>query len=341
MKIKTLMDFLNREEIDSRVAQAGGHDADFNTPHREKVVYIENARLETAGEQAASKELIKNGTQWADQSMGDILVSHGKLKPGDINRIVDHQRKKGLYFGEAGVELGLVTQDDILKALSAQFGYSYGHDDSASQDMVMASAPFGDAAEEFRSIRAHLLAEWLAPNQKTLAIVGPGTSEGRSYFAANIALAFSQLGRSTLLIDADLRAPRQQEIFGMVSRVGLSTLLAGRMKSEELDMLPDRLSAFPYLSVLGSGPVPPNPSELLANERFSSILRKLEKYFDVIIIDSPTAAYSADVLSIAAVAGSALLVARRGYSRIDESKSLLKTLNKAKARVVGAVMNTF
>jgi chain length determinant protein tyrosine kinase EpsG len=273
--------------------------------------------------------------------MGDILVSQGKLSASDVNRIVDHQREKGLYFGEAAIELDLVKEDDILRALSSQFGYSYGHDEPSSKDMVMASAPFGDVAEEFRSIRARLLSEWLSPSQKTLAIISPGANEGRSYFAANIALAFSQLGRSTLLIDADLRSPRQHEIFAVASRVGLSTLLAGRVRLDELDMLPDKITAFPYLSVLGSGPVPPNPSELLGSDRFSLILRKLEKYFDVIVIDSPSAVYQADTTSIASVAGSALLVVRRGCSRIEDAKSLMTVVGKAKAKVVGAVLNQF
>jgi receptor protein-tyrosine kinase len=341
MKIKTLMDFLNKDGTESRDLVENRSDTEVHTPDSEKIVYIDNARLETASEQSAGKDLLNNDTRWADQAMGDILVSQGKLNAESVNRIIDYQREKGLYFGEAAVELDLVKQDDILKALSSQFGYSYGQNDNASKDMVMASDPFSEVAEEFRSIRAHLLSDWLTPERKVLAIVSPGNQEGRSYFAANIALAFSQLGKSTLLIDADLRLPRQHEIFAVASRVGLSMLLAGRVRMEELDVLPDRVPAFPYLSVLGCGPVPPNPSELLGGHRFPTILRKLEQFFDVIIIDAPPGIYRSDVSSIAAVAGSALLVARRGYSRMGDTKSLMAVLNKAKATVVGSVLNQF
>lgn len=345
MKIKNLMDYLNSANESSDTREAGASDVGYHrSSSEEKVIYIDNPSLETVSEQAESKELLSGGTQWADQSMGELLVAQGKLKGADVDKIIDHQREKGLYFGEAAVDLELVTQDDILRALSSQFGYTYGQGDeeeASSEEKVMASAPFGELAEEFRSIRGQLLNNWLTPNQKTLAIVSPGSKEGRSYVAANLAMAFSQTGRSTLLIDANLRAPRQHEIFEIKSRVGLSMLLAGRVRVEDLDMLPDSISTFQHLSVLNCGAVPPNPSELIGNRIFISILRELRKYFDVIIIDSPPATYKADVMSIASVAGSALLVARSGYSKMDDTKSLVSILGQANTNIVGAVLNQY
>jgi len=342
MRIKKLMDLLNKGEAPS---DGGTESSEFTSSvsdlENEKVIYIDNARVETVSESDARHELLGSGTICSDQSMGDILVSRGKLNDADINRIVEYQREEGVYFGEAAIALKLVEHDDILKALSSQFGYSYGHDQNYSRDMVMAQSPFSEVAEEFRSIRAKLLNDWLSPSQKALAIISPGAQEGRSYFAANIALAFSQLGKSTLLIDADLRSPRQHEIFNINSRVGFSTLLAGRIKIKELDMLPDKVSAFPSLSVLCCGSVPPNPSELLFGGRFPSILRELKKYFEVIIIDSPAAVYRADVISILAVADSALLVARSGHTKMDDTKALKSIISDAKAEMVGAVLNQF
>ena len=343
MKIKTLMDFLNKDSAESGNAQhAGRNNPDFGSSNEEKVIYIENSRLEAASEQLEGKELLDGGTHWSDQSMGELLVGQGKLNSADVDRVIDHQRDKGMYFGEAAVDLKLVNQDDILHALSTQFGYTYGKEDIApSKEMVMASAPFGEQAEEFRSIRGQLFNNWLAPDKKTLAVVSPGEKEGRSYVAANMALAFSQLGRSTLLIDADLRAPRQHEIFSCTSRIGLSMLLAGRVRMEDLDVLPSEVPAFEHLSVLGCGAVPPNPAELLSNGRISLILRELKKYFDVIIIDTPSASYQADVIPIASIAGSALLVARSGYSKMEDMKSLVSMLGQAKTKVVGVILNQF
>jgi Mrp family chromosome partitioning ATPase len=138
-----------------------------------------------------------------------------------------------------------------------------------------------------------------------------------------------------------MRAPRQQEIFNFTSRFGLSMLLAGRVGLADLDILPNRVSAFQNLSVLGCGPVPPNPSELLSNGRLPSILRELKKYFDVIIIDAPPASYQADVVAIGSIAGSALLVARSGYSRMEDTRSLISILDQAQAKVVGAILNQY
>jgi len=334
------MDFLNKEPSESRSEQDTPSGNVGAKSHEDKIVYIENARLETAREQAERKELLASGTQWADQSMGAILIELGKLGREDVDRIIDYQREKGLYFGEAAVELKLVDQEDILQALSTQFGYTYDRDEEIlSKEMVMAYSPFGEQAEEFRAIRSQLLNSWLGAEQNTLAIVSPGNKEGRSYVAANLALAFSQLGRPTLLIDADMRAPQQHNNFSFTRRVGLSMLLAGRVRIDDLDVLPDQISSFQHLSVLACGAVPPNPTELLSKSTFSLILRELKKYFDVIIIDTPPATYQADVISIASIAGSALLVARSGCTKMEDTKKLISILSQAKAKVVGAVLN--
>ena len=336
------MDFLNKDASRGGEETTGpAADPEAAAVENENIVYIDNARVETASEQAAAGELLDKGAGWSAQNIGEILVSLGKLNRDDLNRIADYQHENGVYFGEAAIALQLVDHQDILKALSVQFGYSYGQEQNLGKEMVMARTPFSEIAEEFRSIRAQLLKTWLSRGRKTLAIVSPGAGEGRSYFAANMALAFSQLGKSTLLIDADLRAPRQHEIFNISSRIGLSMLLAGRVRLEELDMLPDEVPGFPHLSVLSCGAVPPNPAELLSCDRFPSILHEVEKYFDVIIIDSPSASYRSDILSIASVAGSALVITRSGYSNMEDTKALVENINQAGAEIVGAVLNQF
>ena len=119
-------------------------------------------------------------------------------------------------------------------------------------------------------------------------------------------------------------------------------LLAGRIRIEDLDVLPDQISNFEHLSVLGCGAVPPNPAELLSKRTLPLILRELKKFYDVIIIDTPSAtSYQSDIISIASVAGSALLVARRGHSKMEEAKTLMSTLSQANAKVVGAVLNQY
>jgi chain length determinant protein tyrosine kinase EpsG len=319
-----------------------GHiDKDLSGPEN-VVAYMEQVR-KVAGEKASvDKALLKAGTQWADRRLGEILVDNGKLDNNDIERIVKHQHKMNLYFGEAAIQLKLVEPDDILHALSIQFGYPCVKDGEVfSRELVMAHSPFGEQAETFRTIRSQILTRSMEAEQKTLAIVSPENQEGRSYIAANLSVAFSQLGHSTLLIDADMRSPRQHIIFNFTRRIGLSSMLTGRITAEDLESLPDSVPPFDNLSVLGCGAVPPNPAELLGRGTLPLMLKELVKYFDFIIIDTPPAKYQADVVSIASAAGNALLIAKRNYSKMAALKDLKSTLSQAGISVVGSVLDQF
>src|SRR6185503_6302746 len=121
--------------------------------------------------------------------------------------------------------------------------------------------------------------------RRTLAITSPGAREGRSFIAANLAVVFAQLGQRTLLIDADFRAPRQQAIFNISDRFGLSSVLSGR--ADLSAAVP--VSGLTGLSVLPAGPLPPNPLELLSRPSFAALLGKAQAEYDVILIDTPPA----------------------------------------------------
>lgn len=338
MKIKNLMDQLNKEHEENSPQAGNG----VETEQDENVVYIENNRIEMGGDSTQSKALMTTTTQWADRTMGNILMDLGKITADDVERIIDHQRGKGLYFGEAAIDLDLISKKDVLQVLSSQFGYSYNPDEEPlSQELILASSPFIEQAEEFRTIRGQLVSNWLSTEKKTLAVVSPGDQEGKSYVAANLALAFSQLGRSTLLVDANLRKPRQHELFDFSGRLGLSMLLAGRVKLDELSALPNQINSMTNLSVLGAGAIPPNPAELLSRGVFPRILMELRKYFDVIIIDTPSAEFQGDIIPIVSAAQNALLVAHGGNSRLDSAMKLKAMLKKADVELVGAVLNQF
>lgn len=336
MKIKNLMDQLNREagrKLDQR---------ELAPDNEENIVYIENTRVELEKESLQGTALMATNTQWADRTIGKILVDMGRLSPDDVDIVINHQREKGLYFGEAAIDLKLIDREDVLQVLSSQFGYSYNpNSERMSQDLILATSPFIDQAEEFRSIRGQLVSNWLSSDKKTLAIVSPAEQEGKSFVAANLALAFSQLGYSTLLVDANLRSPRLHALFDFSGRLGLSMLLAGRVKFNELGELPNQINSISNLSVLGAGAIPPNPAELLGRGVFPRILNELKKYFDVIIIDTPSAEYRGDIIPIVSAAKNALLVARGGNTRLDIALDLKALLKKSGVEVVGGVLNQF
>jgi chain length determinant protein tyrosine kinase EpsG len=168
-----------------------------------------------------------------------------------------------------------------------------------------------------------------------LAVVSPGSGEGRSYVAANLAVAFAQLGERTLLIDADLRAPRQHRIFNIPDRIGLSAVLSGRADCSAVVAIPQ----FGTLSLLPAGACPPNPQELLLRPALAALLGDLSSEFDVILFDSPPASLYADAQSLAFRAGSAIVVTRKDHTSIADAASTIRALKDTGTRVVGTVFN--
>ncbi|HEX9473669.1 MAG TPA: polysaccharide biosynthesis tyrosine autokinase, partial [Steroidobacteraceae bacterium] len=172
---------------------------------------------------------------------------------------------------------------------------------------------------------------------RVLAIVSPGSGEGRSYVTANLAALFSQLGERTLLIDADLRAPRQHQIFDVPDRFGLSAVLSGRADAGAVVPIPK----FGPLSLLPAGACPPNPQELLSRHVLADLLQELRTEFDVILIDTPPAKPYADAQSVAFQAGSVMVLARKDRTRLADTTGVIRELNNTGARIVGTVLNAF
>lgn len=276
-----------------------------------------------------------------ERPIGAILVESGRLRPEDAERIVRLQRERGLRFGEAARELHLASDEDVAFALAHQFDYAYvARGDSVIADSVVAAyRPYSNEVEALRGLRTQLMLRWFreSTNRRRLAVVSPAEGDGRSWVAANLAVVFSQLGERTLLIDADLRRPVQHRLFGIGNAAGLSTLLAGRSGGEAIR----RIDGLVSLSLLPSGPQPPNPQELLSRAPFITLLDRLGAQFDVIIIDTPAAAEGADAELIAARAGAAFMLARQNASSTRELAGFGERLAGAGVPLVGAVLNAY
>jgi len=275
------------------------------------------------------------------RSIGAVLVDAGRLKIESAEQILRLQREKNLRFGDAAIQLGLLTQADIDYALSRQFDFPYllrGQSD-VSEEVLAAYAPHTPQVEALRALRSQLMLRWFDahPANNALAIVSAERSEGRSFIAANLAVVFSQLGERTLLIDADMRNPCQHRLFGIDNRSGLSAVLAGRAGPETVQRIP----ALRNLSVLPAGAVPPNPQELLARPLFPHLLEQLAPQLDVILLDTPAAAETADAQTITIRSGAALMVARKNSARSWRVQGVSDRVVQAKATIVGAVLNDF
>jgi capsular exopolysaccharide synthesis family protein len=166
-------------------------------------------------------------------------------------------------------------------------------------------------------------------------VVGASRGEGRSFLAANLAVVFSQQGARTLLVDADLRNPRQHELFKVSDRFGLSSLLARRCDENAIH----RIRGLPGLAVLPAGATPPNPLELLTRPEFATMLANLTNDYGVIIIDTPAATLGADFQGIAAAAEGVLLVAHRNVTRAAAARTVAESLTATATTVAGVVLN--
>jgi len=184
-----------------------------------------------------------------------------------------------------------------------------------------------------------LLIRWAndGVRHRILAIVSPGPGEGRSYVAANLAVAFAQLGERTLLIDADMRKPRQHRIFDVTDRFGLSAVLSGRADRRAVVPVPE----FGRLSLLPAGARPPNPQELLSRDPLAILLHEVQNDFEIIIFDTPPARRYADAQTVAFRAGNALVLALKDHTRLADTNAVVHELGDAGTRTVGTVFNAF
>lgn len=284
----------------------------------------------------SGRMIARTSFQTTDATMGKLLQDAGKLTPQDMERVLKLQYEQNLRFGEAAVQLGLVTEADIQQALSFQFDYPYLSDgrEGLSQKLVTAISPYSKEAEALRSVRAQLLLRWFQQGRKTLAIGCAIKNEGASYLAANLAVLFAQLGRKTLLVDADMRQPQQHQIFNLGNSKGLSDILARRAEAT----IASPIKSFPTLSILPSGSPPPNPAELLMRPTFGALLNSLENSYDVVLIDTASSQNVSDIQSVAAQTGGVLIAVRRDKSKLAALAELKEKITVTGAQVVGAVV---
>lgn len=274
-----------------------------------------------------------------DSSIGRLLLQLGKITLADSENILHAQQEYGLRFGDAALKLGLIKESDIRQVLALQFNYPYlqAGQGNYSDELIAAYQPFSKQVEALRALRSQLMMRWFSEGFKSLAIVSANAGEGGSYLAANLAIVFSQLGERTLLVDANLREPRQHTIFNLKENRGLSDIIAGRAG---LDVI-TQVDSFVDLSVLGAGTVPPNPQELLNRASFTEFMNQAIGQYDVVLVDTTPATITADAQATVARCGGALLVSRLNHTRLSDLTEVRDQIAVTGARVVGAVINDF
>jgi protein-tyrosine kinase len=280
-----------------------------------------------------------DATSVADRSIGSIMAETRNLSADQVEKVLQHQRAKGIRFGEAAIALGYANADDVLFALAQQFHYPYAAESQrkANPELVALNQPFGVQAEAFRAIRSQIMMRLFNEGQErhAIAVVSPNAADGKTFFSANLALTLAQLGGRTLLVDADMRGPRQHQVFGLDNQAGLSGILSGRSQAKVIQ----QVAGVPSLFVLPVGITPPNPLELVERPAFGLLIRELLSKFDHVVVDTPAAEYGSDSAVIAARCGAVLLVARKDKARIASLQSMVADLSESPTKLAGVVFN--
>lgn len=202
-------------------------------------------------------------------------------------------------------------------------------------ETALRDAPRSLMAEAFRGIRTNLRFSSPAEAQRTLLVTSPGPEDGKTTVACNLAIALAQSGQRVLLIDANLRKPRLHRVFEKVPAVGLSNALVGASSFSELTTA----TSTPGLDVIGSGPTPPNPAELLGSEPFRALLKEAGSQYDRIVLDSAPVLLANDAAVLATAVDGVILTVRANQNSKGVARRACAILTDVRAHVFGAVLN--
>ncbi|MBX0313321.1 CpsD/CapB family tyrosine-protein kinase [Planococcus glaciei] len=203
--------------------------------------------------------------------------------------------------------------------------------------LITANFPNSYVSEQFRTLRTNI--NFASPDRKiqTLVVTSASPYEGKSTTAANLAIVFAQEGKKVLLIDADMRKPTMHYTFHKENTRGLSTILTKQMtlKASILPTLIDNLE------LLTSGPIPPNPAELLSSLSFQSMMKSLQELYELIIFDSPPMLSVTDGQILANKCDGVVLVINAGKTQKQKAQKAKEAIVASNGKLLGAVLNNF
>lgn len=202
--------------------------------------------------------------------------------------------------------------------------------------LVTYRQPRSPISEAYRVLRTNLRYSGIENPGGIMLVTSAGPGEGKSTTAANLAVSLAQVGKKIVLVDADLRRPSAHKLFDLDNKVGLADMFSADSVSLDTVMQSTNIGS---LRVITSGPIPPNPAEMLDSRRMTQILATLRQDTDLVIVDSPPVLPVADASIIGSRCSGAVLVIDSGKTRTDVARRALSTLERANVKVVGVILN--
>lgn len=208
------------------------------------------------------------------------------------------------------------------------------------ESLITLANPRSPVSEAYRTLRTNLEFSSLDRPIKTMVVTSPGPEEGKSTTLANLAVAMAQAGKRVILVDCDLRRPSQHQIFDVRNGRGLTTMMVDEeaMKNPPFQKI-EIDGAEGSLHLLPSGPLPPNPAELLASRRMTEIIKSLAEQSDIVLFDAPPIIAVTDAALLSSKVDAVLLVINAGGTKREHAQSAKTLLEKVNARLVGVVLN--
>ncbi|WP_412758513.1 CpsD/CapB family tyrosine-protein kinase [Neobacillus thermocopriae] len=203
------------------------------------------------------------------------------------------------------------------------------------RSLVTMFNPKSPVSEQFRTIRTNIQFSSIDQEVRTLMITSSGPGEGKSTTAANMAVVFAQQGRRVLLVDADMRKPTVHYTFNQLNTYGLTSVLTRQMTLEKAVKETNEKDLF----VLTSGPVPPNPAELLSSMAMERFFREAQEQFDMIVFDTPPLLAVTDAQILANKCDGTILVVASGKTDKDQLVKARDLLDSVQSKLLGAVLN--
>lgn len=240
----------------------------------------------------------------------------------------------GLAVLRESLDTSVKNSEDLARVTDLPVLAAVTRDASGPGEPIVRDDPHSSRSEAYRQLRTNLQFAAVDEKPRVVVVTSAVPAEGKSSVAGNLAMAMAKMGVNVCLVDGDLRRPSVADYFGLVGEAGLTTVLIGRARLEEV--LQPVAQSF---SAITSGAVPPNPSELLGSERAALLLRELSQRFDMVLVDAPPTLPVADAAVLCAAADGVLLVVHAGKTTRNQVDLAVKNLKQVNARMLGVVLN--